>query len=62
MATEYRFIFTGTFATAAERDKAADWIKSQVATLGATAAFKRADITKDEYLIVDNTPISEKVI
>ena len=62
MAQEYRFIFTGTFNTAAERDKAANWIKNQVATLGAAANFKRADLTRDEYLIPDNETVSEKVI
>ena len=62
MAQEFRFIFTGTFETAAERDKAANWIKNQVATLGAAAHFKRADLTRDDYLIPDNAVVSEKVI
>ena len=62
MAQEFRFIFTGTFATAAERDKAANWIKNQVTTLGTAANFKRADLTRDEYLIPDNETVSEKVI
>lgn len=60
MAQEFRFIFTGTFETAAERDKAANWIKNQVATLGAAAAFKRADLVRDDYPIQET--ISEKVI
>lgn len=59
---EYRFIFTGTFTTAIERDKAADWLESKVALLGAAAHFKRADITRDDYPIPDLDVVSKKVI
>lgn len=59
---EYRFIFTGTFTTAIERDKAADWLESKVALLGAAAKFKRADITRDDYPIPDLDVVSKKVI
>jgi hypothetical protein len=59
---EYRFIFTGTFITAIERDKAADWLESQVALLGKVANFKRADITRDDYPIPDLDVVSKKVI
>ena len=62
MATEYRFIFTGTFNTAADRDKAVSFLKDKVVNLKDAASFKRADITRDEYLVPDNLTVSEKVI
>jgi hypothetical protein len=66
MKTEYRIIFTATFDTAAERDKAYDSLKgSVVATTSKAAITKRADMTKDEYIIdypEPSQPVSEKVI
>lgn len=62
MITEFRVVFTGTFNTAAERDKVYNWLKNQATTLSGQAAFKRADVTKDEYPIPENVTVSEKVI
>lgn len=54
MKTEYRIIVTATFATAEERDKMAvvleDKMMSDVRNSGIA---KRADLTKDDYLIND---------
>ncbi len=62
MQTEYRIIFTATFNTAAERDKAYDSLKAVVASTASKAAtYKRADMTKDEYL-VNEPQVTEKVI
>ena len=59
---EYRIIYTATFDTAAERDKAYDSLKTVVlSTASKAATYKRADMTKDEYMVND-PPISEKVI
>lgn len=61
MTTEYRIIFTATFNTAEERDKAYNSLKTVVvATVSKSAMYKRADMTKDSYLIPD--AVSEKVI
>ena len=61
MKTEYRIIFTATFDTAVERDKAYVSLKEQVVSVTSKAAVaKRADMTKDEYNIPET--ISEKVI
>jgi hypothetical protein len=62
--TEFRIIFTATFDTAAERDKAYEALKTGVASAAIrnAAFFKRADMTKDEYPIPDNPTASEKVI
>jgi hypothetical protein len=63
MKTEFRIIFTATFDTAAERDKAYDSLKAGIAaSISKAATFKRADMTKDEYNIQDNPTTSEKVI
>lgn len=62
MATEYRLIFTATFATAAERDKIYTWVKNKASALSAAATVKRADITKDDYRIPDVDIYSEKII
>lgn len=53
MKTEYRIIFTATFETAAERDKAYTAISNVVggAAFKAAAMFKRADLSKDDYTI-----------
>lgn len=61
MTTEYRIIFTATFNTMAERDKAYTALKANIATLATTATFKRADMTKDDYNIQE-APSTEKVI
>ena len=62
MTTEYRLIFTATFDTATERDKAYDSLKQQAIGITAKAAIaKRADMTKDEYQLAE-TPVTEKVI
>ena len=59
---EYRIIYTATFDTAAERDKAYDSLKTVVlSTASKAATYKRADMTKDEYE-VHTPPVSEKVI
>jgi len=62
MTTEYRIIFTATFATAAERDKAYTALKTVVAgaAFKAGATFKRADLVKDDYAINDRA--TEQVI
>ena len=63
MKTEYRLIYTATFDTLAERDKAYDNLKAFVsATASKAAVYKRADMTKDEYLVPDAVTVSEKVI
>ncbi len=63
MKTEFRVILTGTFDTAAERDKVYDSIKNfMISTASKSAVFKRADITKDEYPVPENITVSEKVI
>jgi hypothetical protein len=62
MKTEYRIIFTATFDTAAERDKAYDSLKTAIVSTVKTAAiYKRADMTKDEYSIPEDQ-YTEKVI
>ena len=72
MKTEYRLIYTATFDTKEERDKAASALKVNAETSLTTAAMaggkegmaicKRADIMRDEYLVAENTTVSEKVI
>ena len=62
MKTEYRMIFTATFDTATERDKAYASLKSAIASIKTSATFKRADMSKDEYSIQDTLTVSEKVI
>lgn len=62
MTSEYRIIFTATFATAVERDKAYDVLKTAVVgAVKTSATFKRADMTKDDYNIADAN-VTEKVI
>ena len=63
MKTEYRIIATATFDTVEERDKAYDTLKTFMMGVAKSAAvYKRADLTRDEYLIPDNATVSEKVI
>ena len=63
MKSEYRIIFTATFDTIVERDKAYNAMKTAVAgSLKDSAVFKRADMKKDEYMITDVDLASEKVI
>ena len=63
MKTEYRIIYTATFDTAAERDKAYDSLKALVLnTASKVATYKRADMTKDEYPVPETLTVSEKVI
>jgi hypothetical protein len=62
MTTEFRVIFTATFATTAERDKIYNWIKGKATDLALAAKVKRADITKDEYSVPDVGTASEKII
>ena len=61
MRTEYRIIFTATFDTATERDKAYDSLKTVIGlTVSRVATYKRADMTKDAYNIPE--VFTEKVI
>jgi hypothetical protein len=67
MTTEYRIIFTFTFNAESDRDTAYTYLKNTTvpglvaAANAASITIKRADMTKDEYLIQDaNT--TEKVI
>jgi len=62
MTTEFRIIFTATFASATERDKIYNWIKGKAGDLSSAASVKRADVTKDEYSIPDVGTSSEKII
>jgi hypothetical protein len=62
MKTEYRIIFTATFNTVTERDKAYTALKLKVTELRDSALFKRADMTKDEYPVPDVETSTEKVI
>ena len=62
MTTEFRVIFTATFATATERDKIYKWIRNKASDLAAAASVKRADVTEDEYSIPDVGTSSEKII
>lgn len=62
MKTEYRIIFTSTFDSAEERDKAYDAMKTAIgSTISKAAMYKRADMTKDEYVLMES-PVTEKVI
>ncbi len=63
MQAEYRVIATATFDTAAKRDAAYDLLKAFFNGLTTTQknTMKRADMTKDDYLIPD-LQSSEKVI
>lgn len=61
MITEYRIIFTATFASAAERDKMYAAIKNKISDFAGSATVKRADMTKDEYAIPE-LHATEKVI
>jgi len=59
--TEYRVIFTATFNTEAERDKCYDSLKTSVAsTVAKAATYKRADMTKDEYMVPNNS--TERIV
>ena len=61
MKTEYRIILTATFDTLEEREKMYAVLKSQMLNVVAGSGIaKRADMTKDDYLINDST--TEKVI
>jgi ribosome maturation protein Sdo1 len=61
MTAEYRIILTATFATAEERDKMYDVLKQQMLdTISKAGIAKRADMTKDDYLIPES--VTEKVI
>ena len=60
MKTEYRIIFTSTYDTIEERDKAAIMLKTVIPDFAAAGLAKRADITKDDYFISDSQ--TEKVI
>lgn len=62
MKTEYRIIFTATFDTVAERDKMYNALKSATVTLAGSAIAKRADMTKDEYVVQEVATATEKVI
>jgi hypothetical protein len=67
MIIEYRVIFTMTFNSAADRNMAYDYLKGTTvpglvaAAAGAGITIKRADMTKDDYMIPDAN-VSEKVI
>lgn len=60
MPIEYRIIFTAIFADKVERDQMYTKLKNQVANLASGNAPKRADMTKDDYLIPDERS-TEKV-
>jgi hypothetical protein len=61
MRNEFRIIFTATFDSAIERDKAYNNLKTVVAdTVSKVATYRRADMTKDDYLV--NEPATERVI
>lgn len=61
MATEYRVLFTATFATQADRDKVATWLKTQFnsAKTAGTITYKKAAITTDDYQIEEVTKVTE---
>jgi hypothetical protein len=61
MKTQYRLIFTATFDSAAERDKAYAALKSKVTALSDAAAFVEAKMTKDEN-IINEPSVTERVI
>jgi hypothetical protein len=62
MRTEYRIIFTATFDTLEEREKMYGSLKTQVLdTISKSGIAKRADMTRDEYL-VNEAPATERVI
>lgn len=61
MITEYRIILTATFATEGERDKMYTVLKEQMLSVVKDSGIaKRADMTKDDYLIPSQT--TEKII
>ncbi len=63
MKTEFRIIFTAIFDSDVERDKAYDSLKTNImGTVSKAALFKRADMTKDEYSIPEESTLTEKVI
>ncbi len=64
MQAEYRIIMTVTFVDAASRDAAYPIIKTAMTNFGAAHpnAFKRADMTKDDYTIPDAIGVTEKVL
>lgn len=67
MTSEYRIIFTLTFNTANDRNVAYNYLKNTTvpglvaAASAARITIKRADMTKDDYLIADGN-VTEKVI
>jgi hypothetical protein len=61
MQTEYRIILTATFPDATSRDSAYDSLKTKLVGFGGPK-IKRADMTKDEYLIPDVLSTTEKVV
>jgi hypothetical protein len=68
MQTEYRVIFTMTFNSDADRNTAHNYLKTTTvpglvaAANSAGIVIKRADMTKDEYVIASLPMATEKVI
>ncbi len=64
MIAEYRLIITATFNVMADRDAAYNALKTQVLNYATNnpTKLKRADMTRDDYVIPDNSSITEKVV
>jgi len=63
MIIEYRLIITATFAEKADRDAAANALKTQIVNYSNnnSGKIKRADVTRDDYFIPDANA-TEKVV
>ena len=65
MQSEYRVIFTATFSNSTDRDTFSGALKESIGVIKTTnpgLAYKRADVTADEYPVPDVATVSEKII
>jgi hypothetical protein len=64
MIAEYRLIITATFNVGTDRDAAYNAMKTQIQTYATNnpGKLKRADMTKDDYVVPDNASATEKVV
>lgn len=61
MTTEYRIIFSMTFDNAEDRDVWYSKVKTSILNAKvSSAAYKRADLTKDDYFISEKS--SEQIV
>lgn len=62
MAIEYRIIATMTFANIDDRNSWYNKVKGAVqGAKGTSPPYKKMDMTKDEYEVPDNNPVTEAI-